>query len=188
MTDPRKQPLATAGLVARIATAIGSCLFATIPLPASANEEGGSICSAAEYRSMDFRIGHFDGVTAGGLPAGVSDVEAILSGCALVERWQGAISGKGMAFFYRTKGDGLWLMRYANDDGETLELSGTADAEGVTFTGPSSFYSYVGLHRMRWQREPGGAVRQIWQLSEDNGASWASVVEMVLTPSAKEAP
>ena len=179
---------ATNRLAAFLCWLAGINLMMTVPAAALAEAGEPVGCATPEYRAMDFRIGHFTGQTADGLPAGMSDVEAVLSGCALIEEWQGAVSGKGIAFFYRSRQEDRWHLNYVNDDGETLELSGLADAEGVTFSGMGSFYGYSGLQRIRWQREPGDAVRQLWQLSQDGGKTWTSVVEIVLTPKAAELP
>jgi hypothetical protein len=141
-----------------------------------------SVCAAKLFRSLDFRIGSFKGVTATGQDAGTTEVAPAAEGCALLEHWQGAMGGNGVGLFFYHRAQEKWQFNYANADGEILILVGTADANGVTFTGENRFYSFQGLHQMRWERAPNGAVRQIWKLSVDKGQTWQPIVDMVLIP------
>ena len=160
-----------------------SCLLLSLAclVPAMANEP--AACTTQEYRELDFKIGRFAGQTANGQRAGVSEVKPDLRGCVLIERWEGAISGNGMGIYFRSSSDNRWHLNYANEDGQTLELSGVTDSTGITFSGPSRFYELSGIHRIRWERASDGAVRQIWHLSKDGGATWEAVAEILLSPS-----
>ncbi len=139
-------------------------------------------CATNLLRALDFRIGSFRGVTATGQFAGTTDVRPDADGCALIEHWKGAMGGNGVGLFFYDRMQGAWRFTYINADGETLTLIGIADAEGVTFTDENHFYDFQGLHQMRWERAPHGAVRQVWKLSTDQGKTWRSVVEMMLSP------
>ena len=163
-------------------TSLGVTLSATLLMAGPASGQEQPNCKTDAYNSLDFKIGRFIGHAAEGQLAGISEVESILAGCAVSERWHGAISGDGLGIFYRKPNDEKWYLLYLNDDGQVLELSGPADANGMTLSGQSQFYKYVGLHLMRWQKDNAGAVRQIWHLSKDGGDNWERVADILLEP------
>jgi hypothetical protein len=179
-----KSVISSAGL----ALILGTCLTSTASSPLHAAKEAAASCSSASYHAMDFRVGSFTGITLGGLPAGRSEVKKILSGCALIEHWDGAISGSGMGFYYWNPSDERWHLRYVNDDGQILEFEGVADKDGISFTGSGRFYDYIGQHHMRWERVNADQVRQIWHYSNDDGRNWNSVVKIDLTRSPPKQP
>lgn len=136
-------------------------------------------CSAADYRQFDFKLGDFDVVvaegtpgTAAGTPAGKATVESILSGCMLVEHWRGASGRDGRAHYYFERATNRWHMLVVFDDGEVLQLPGRWTGKAMVFTGRGRFEAFQGTQRMTWSPLPQGGVRQFWEISPDNGATW----------------
>jgi hypothetical protein len=136
-------------------------------------------CSAAEYRQFDFKLGDFEVVvaegtpgTAAGTPAGKATVESILSGCMLVEHWYGTSGRDGRAHYYFERAAKRWHLLIVFDDGEVLQLRGRWTGKAMVFMGHGRFESFQGLHRMTWSPLPQGGVRQFWEISRDNGATW----------------
>ncbi len=143
------------------------------PTPAAAQQPPQRAhCSAVEYRQFDFKLGSFDVTTGDGKPAGKAMVESILSGCLLVEHWHGASGRRGRIHYYLEHPEKLWHMVIVLDDGETMNLTGTLTGDAMVFTGVGRFEKFQGLHRMTWSPLPNGGVRQFWELSSDNGATW----------------
>jgi hypothetical protein len=134
-----------------------------------------SDCSAAEYRRLDFKIGDFEVTGMGGARAGDSRVVSALGGCALVEYWHGAISGYGQALYYYSRADQRWHLTFVNDDGESLLLDGSFASDTLTLGGAGAIAGFNGLHRMAWSPLPDGGVKQFWEISTDNGASWKQI-------------
>lgn len=131
-----------------------------------------SHCEAEVYRQLDFKLGSFDVTTGDGEPAGKATVESVLSGCMLVEHWHGASGRRGQIHFYFDRAAKGWHMSIVLDDGESLTLTGTLAGGAMVFTGVGRFENFQGLHRMSWSPLPNGGVRQVWELSPDNGGTW----------------
>ncbi len=158
--------------------ALATTVWAARPAGAEPSPSGESACAAAAHRQFDFRLGRFKVTTVDGIEAGSSRVEAILGGCALVEHWQGAVSGDGQAWSFFDRGTGRWHMTFVHSEGHVLRLSGTfVDGtlvlEGENFT----FDGVFGLHRMSWSPLPADGVRQLWELSTSGGADWQVLFE-----------
>jgi hypothetical protein len=134
-------------------------------------------CEAAGYRQLDFRIGTFDVFTAEGVPAGTSMVRPVAGGCALEERWKGAIAGTGWAYYAYDPGPGQWFLFFFDDAGNTLRLVGSTVGQDVVFEGDARFDVFSGSHRMVWSRQPSGDVRQFWEYSTDQGEHWTTVLD-----------
>jgi hypothetical protein len=141
------------------------------PLPQPAPQD----CSAAEYRRLDFKIGEFEVTAMTGVRAGESRVESVLGGCMLVEHWQGAISGHGQAILYYNRNDQRWRMTFVNDEGDVLNMTGTFAGDSLVLTGENTMLEFRGLHRMTWSPLPEGGVKQSWEYSTDDGASWKTI-------------
>jgi hypothetical protein len=135
-------------------------------------------CEGQAYHALDFRVGTYDGKTANGQAAGVSVVEKIAGGCALLENWRGAQGGDGTGLF-NLSGE-QWYFTYVNEDGETLRMIGKANTNAITFTGKNRFYDMEGLHRISWHRLPDGNVRQLWELQRKSRGAWSVVADIIL--------
>lgn len=162
-------------------------LMASAQTGPSASAEADLICAAAPFRALDFRLGRFKGVTESGQFAGTTEVMRDAEGCALIEHWYGALGGNGVGLFFFNRSTGKWHFSYINADGETLQLIGQADAQGITFSGENAFYALKGLHQIRWEQAPDGAVRQVWHVTPDQGKTWQPVVNMLLAPTHNKA-
>ena len=50
-------------------------------------------------------------------------------------------------------------------------------------TGRNAFFDgRVGLHRMTWQPQPDGSIRQRWELSMDEGRHWETLLASIAIP------
>jgi hypothetical protein len=136
--------------------------------PSGSEPAPGQLCGAPEYRQLDYSIGRFRVVAETGERAGELHVEPILSGCALRGHWRGAIAGSGEVTTWYDRHGGQWHRVFVNDDGHSLRLSGRVEGMRLVLSGRNAFFDgRVGLHRMTWQPQADGSIRQRWELSMD---------------------
>ena len=130
-------------------------------------------CQADEHRQFDFWIGEWT-VTSNGQPAGTNRVEAVLNGCAIQENWQGAggISGSSFNLFDRVTGQ--WHQTWVDSSGTLLQIDGGLTDGSMVMQGkrPVPQSGGTALHRISWTPNEDGTVRQLWEASQDDGASW----------------
>ena len=137
----------------------------------------GDLCRTPEYRQLDYTVGRCRVVADGGQLAGELRVEPILAGCVLRTHWRGAIAGSGEATTWYDRHTKRWHRVFVNDDGHSLRLSGRVEDGRLVLTGRNAFFDgRVGQHRMTWAPEPGGAIRQRWELSMDGGRTWETLL------------
>jgi hypothetical protein len=129
-----------------------------------------------EYRQFDFWIGEW-GVTSGEQVAGTNSIRPLHGGCALLEAWQGAGEGgiSGGSYSIYDRGSGRWHQTWVDATGTLLQLDGELVDGAMVLSGrrPASDGAGETLHRITWTPNEDGSVRQLWQASPDEGASWS---------------
>lgn len=131
---------------------------------------GRGSCRDARYREFDFWLGDWSIVAFGG-PAGGSRITADLSGCAVLELYQG---GSGRSLSRYDQRTGLWHQDYVDPTGFTLRLFGglvggemqMQDSVRAIPNGPAL------LSKFTWTPNADGTVRQLWDFSFDGGANF----------------
>jgi len=159
--------------------AVLAALLAPTLLTPAALADAPPPCSAAENRQFDFWVGDWTVTTAsGGKYAGHNTIQKVLSGCALHESWTGAKGGKGNSYNVYDSARGVWHQTWVDGTGGLLVLEGhlvegrmvlegeQKDADGKTVR-----------NRITWTPLAGGKVRQLWDTSNDGGASWSVVFD-----------
>jgi hypothetical protein len=151
------------------------------PVAAAAQEETAAspppapTCDGAEHRQFDFWIGDWE-VTSNGQAAGTNLVHAILNGCALQENWQGSGPGgvSGTSFNIYDKETGRWHQTWVDSTGSLLQLDGGLVDGVMILSGqrPARGGKGIVLHRISWTPSPDGTVRQLWEVSTDDGGNW----------------
>jgi hypothetical protein len=137
-------------------------------------------CDAPEYRQFDFWIGDWDVSTPDGKAAGRNTITRVANGCALHENWvgRGGFTGQSLnGWNTRTQ---RWQQTWLDSSGGRLELVGQAEGDGLRLEGRTPHASdrerFV-LQRIRWTPLPDGRVRQHWESSNDQGASWTTAFD-----------
>jgi hypothetical protein len=150
-----------------------------VPLACAAQDDASAPpappCSGAEFRQFDFWIGDWE-VTSGGQPAGTNSIHPVHGGCALQENWQGAGEGgiSGSSFNIFDQASGRWHQTWVDAGGTLLQLDGGLE-DGVMVLGgqrPARDGSGMVRHRISWTPGEDGSVRQLWEASKDEGATW----------------
>jgi hypothetical protein len=174
-----RSPLLAAALV----------LWAAAPASATPAAPASGACAAPEYRQFDFWIGAWE-VHEGDRLAGTNRIEAILGGCALVESWNGVSGMRGTSLNFYFARDRNWHQTWVDTDGLLLELSGGLVEGRMVLAGrvPDADGSRAALHRITWTPAPDGSVRQHWQSSRDDGATWTDLFDGVYRRIVPERP
>lgn len=136
-------------------------------------------------RRLDFWLGNWV-VTVNEEQVGTNRIEKILDGCAVMEHWTSARGGQGKSLFYYqpvTKTwKQVWVTQFALGPGgvKEKELVEGYDGPGVRFRGEIPLAeggSY--LDRTTLTPQPDGTVRQVIQISRDDGESWETTFDAV---------
>jgi hypothetical protein len=131
-------------------------------------------CDAPAYRQFDFWIGDWD-VTSGEQTAGTNSIHPVHGGCALQENWQGAGPGgiSGSSFNIYDRASSKWHQTWVDAEGTLLQLDGgLVDGAMVLSGSRPARTGGTALHRISWTPNADGSVRQLWEVSQDEGGTW----------------
>ena len=132
--------------------------------PSSSTPQPSQGCGDAVHHQFDFWLGDWDVSTPDGKPAGRSHIESFAGGCGIAEHWTGAKGGGGRSLNAYDPADRQWHQFWVGTGGSVLHLAGSF-ADGVmTLQSKGS--------RIRWTHNADGTVRQVWDISQDEGQTW----------------
>ncbi len=126
------------------------------------------------FREFDFWLGEWEVHDSSGQLAGKNVIEAAQKGCVLVEKWQSAAGGTGMSMNYLDQASGEWVQVWIDSGGQQIDIRGGLTGEGMLLAG-QIHYTVNGTtlpFRGLWTPLPDGRVRQFFEQSKDNGATW----------------
>lgn len=137
-------------------------------------------CTEPEHRRLDFWVGDWDTYDADnrGKVVARTRVDAVLGGCALRERYEGAdgLVGESLTTYDATRK--LWHQSWVTNRGELLSIEGRFDGDRLTLQGPQrSKDGRASLVRGVWTPEAGG-VRETAHTSVDGGATWKALFDV----------
>jgi Tetratricopeptide repeat len=134
----------------------------------------------AENRQFDFWIGEWDVQTTDGQHAGDSNIQRILSGCALLENWEGAGPGKSINSYNTVRRQ--WQQLWVDAGGEVHEYAGGLVNGEMIFEGPAADHDgHRTVRRMTFTRLANGRVKQKGETSPD-GKTWSVEYELIYVP------
>jgi hypothetical protein len=144
-------------------------------------------CQAPEHRQFDFWLGRWEVRNPDGDVVGHNEIARVAGGCGLLERWRGARGSTGVSVNAYDPDLGRWTQRWVGD-GATLWLEGGLEEglerpqgpEGprpmvLSGTAPRATPRGQVLDRISWTPLPDGRVRQVWEVSDDGGATWREI-------------
>ena len=134
-------------------------------------------CSAVEQRQFDFWIGRWEVFTPDGKKAGDNSIEAIDGGCALIERWRGNGGFTGTSLNSWDAQARQWRQHWIDNQGGLLQLAGGLEGASMVLAAAEPDPKRSGAmrrQRIRWTLQSDGTVRQHWETSQDDGATWAT--------------
>jgi hypothetical protein len=145
-------------------------------------------CAAPEYRQFDFWVGDWTVTRPDGKPAGTNIVEHLFGGCAIQEHWSGTGGSHGTSINTYDVASGRWHQSWVDDQGTLLLIDGHFAAGVMTLSGEreSPTTHQRSINRITWHRENGdpNRVRQIWDVSTDNGQTWKTIFNGLYTRNA----
>jgi hypothetical protein len=133
-------------------------------------------CQGVEARQFDFWLGRWEVFTPDGKKAGDNLIEPIDGGCALIERWTGRGGFTGTSLNSWDAGAGLWRQHWVDNQGGLLRLAGRLEDGRMVLAASEPHPDKPGAtrrQRISWTPLPDGAVRQLWEQSDDEGATWS---------------
>ena len=138
-------------------------------------------CATDDHRAFDFWIGVWD-VTAAGQdqPSAVNRISRDHAGCVIREDYKtnGGYTGMSMSFYDAARKK--WHQTWMGVDGTALYIEGGQNDRGeMVLSNRNTPYYVEGspINRVTWTPNPDGSVRQHWQASRDDGASWSTVFD-----------
>jgi hypothetical protein len=160
-------------------------LLALVPSTGSAQQPAVGCADQPGFDALDFWVGDWT-VYIGELQVGTDRVEKILDGCAVAEHWTSATGGRGQSLFYYQRATGewrqVWVTTGATQPGGVKEkrLAERLDDGSVRFVGEipvAGGGSY--LDRTTLTPLEGGRVRQLIEISTDDGRTWQATFDAV---------
>lgn len=139
-------------------------------------------CNTAEFRQFDFWLGEWDVAPVGAAQTGVNRITRAQDGCIVQENYTfGAFTGMSINFYDSARR--TWHQTWMSNQGGAVYLEGGINTDGameMTDRGlPNSVASGV-INRVTWTPTPTG-LRQFWQSSNDDGATWSTVFDGAYT-------
>lgn len=140
------------------------------------------------FAELDFWVGDWT-VHVGEQQVGTDRVEKILGGCAVAEHWTSATGGLGESLFYYQPVSGewrqVWVTTGATQPGGVKEkrlterlVDGSLRFMGeIPVAGGGSY-----LDRTTLMPLAGGRVRQLIEISTDDGRTWQATFDAVYRP------
>ena len=125
-----------------------------------------------ESRQFDFWIGEWDVTTPDGKPAGLSKIESVSSGAALLENWTGLpvpAGGNGKSNNTYNRAKKQWQQFWVGSGGGVLELSGGLVDGSMVLAGEHDVRGRHLTEKITWTPNADGSVRQHWEHSTDGG-------------------
>ena len=157
-------------LTASVAAAARPATAQNAPPPASP-----AACAGSEHHQFDFWIGVWDVTLPNGKRAGTNRIEPMLGGCVLRESWEGTGGVHGSSYNAYDGTRKLWHQTWVDDQGSVLVLEGKfADGRMILEGRDLDSAGHSLRQRITWQETAPGRVRQLWETSEDDGATWAT--------------
>jgi hypothetical protein len=138
-------------------------------------------CSTDDHRAFDFWIGVWDVTAAGkGEPSALNRISREHAGCVLREDYstKGGYTGMSMSFYDAARNK--WHQTWMGADGSALFIEGGLNERGeMVLSNRNAPYYQEGMaiNRIAWRPNPDGSVRQHWQTSSDDGASWSTIFD-----------
>ena len=140
-----------------------------------AAETSPSPCEQDEqFREFDFWVGEWDVQDGKGTLVGENAITREESGCVLVERWRGVQGSSGMSINYLDRITDEWVQIWHAAGGYQIDIRGGLTDKGMLLRGT---IHYIGTgqtapFRALWTPLPDGRVRQFFEQSNDDGATW----------------
>jgi len=139
-------------------------------------------CKNENYRSFDFWLGNWQVTTTTDDIIRHNKITAINHGCTLLEEYSTPNDYLGKSLNSYDKTTGKWHQTWTDNSGLLLSLEGGLVGNSMIMKG--STQDKKGnriINKITWTPFENGTVRQFWQTSKDNGATWQTAFDGLYT-------
>lgn len=144
---------------------------AELPFTTRQEQQQQRPCSTPEHRQFDFWIGDWEVFNPQGQRVGSNRIDKVLGGCALHESWRGSTGHRGSSYNFYDAANGKWHQTWIDVAGAPLYINGGFE------DGRMRLVNDAGTGRITWTLLESGHVRQHWEQSADDGATWTTVFD-----------
>ncbi|MBX2845072.1 MAG: hypothetical protein KTR13_02575 [Saprospiraceae bacterium] len=140
-------------------------------------------CSTENYKAFHFWVGEWE-VSQNGQPAGSNSITLDQGNCLMVERWTSANPPyTGTSYNHYDAAKQQWVQLWVDNQGGSLHLKGNMeDGKMVLKTDPAKdAQGNTVIHKVTWTPNEDGSVRQLWQTTTDEGATWTTAFDGLYT-------
>jgi SAM-dependent methyltransferase len=143
--------------------------------PRAVRAQDSSPCSAnPESRQLDFWLGDWTVRYPGISATSSSKVHFSLDKCLVVESWIGGKGHRGENMFAYSSDDKSWHGMFADNEGRVHVFEGKVAHGAAEVIGPNRGPNGEAiLNRIKIVRLSDNTVKQTWEKSKDNGATWS---------------
>jgi hypothetical protein len=125
-----------------------------------------------EQKQFDFWVGDWEVHDGQGQRLGHNRVVALLGGTVLQEHWEGSQGDSGTSLNAYLPARRLWRQCWIDAKGGLLDLEGGMVGPAMVMSSVKEGPKGKIIERITWTPLPDGRVRQLWDQSQDGGASW----------------
>lgn len=151
-------------------------LALAIGIPAALQAQQGTppppACVADPFRAFDYWVGEWTVADSTGRQIAESSITLVSAGCAVHEHWRPLRGQEGHSLSWYDPRDQAWHQQWIGGGGWIARFDGGLDGTEMVLTEPSRPGATAPRSRMRYERRPGGGVRQVLWQSTDDGATW----------------
>ena len=145
-------------------------------------QEGPPPCTSTEASQFDFWLGSWE-VRANGQVAGHNTITREIGGCVLHERYSTPRGYEGESFNIYDASRGVWHQTWVDNGGLLLTLEGAFSEGRMVLEGTTQSPNGTARQRITWSVIDGGPnVRQLWETSTDDGATWTTAFDGTYVP------
>lgn len=135
-------------------------------------------CDPEKNHQFDFWLGDWEVTNPQGQVVGTNHIVPILDGCAIQENWLSATGGAGTSLNHFDPQSGKWYQYWIYRQGFPLYLTGNLIGKEMILEGETTGQNgAMVLNRVTWTPNDDGSVRQHWQTSTDDGATWTTAFD-----------
>lgn len=151
-------------------------LILSVPSVAEAQNAPPPPCvDEAPYTDFDFWVGAWDVFVPNGNRAGTNRIDKIEAGCLLLENWTGSQGGTGKSMNFYDPGRAAWRQIWVSANGVIIEIEGGLQGAAMVLEGTLTNAGGTSQpFRGTWTPNDDGSVRQHFEISQDEGRTWAT--------------
>jgi hypothetical protein len=142
-----------------------------------------NFCAQPQYHQFDFWIGRWEvfDIDQPGSPVAHVNVDRILGGCVVHERYDGVNGSHGESFSIYDASEKLWRQSWVTNRGKSLVIEGNWKAGEMILTGMDRSLGPPTQVQGIWKPVKGG-IREVAVRSADRGQTWKPWFDLMFRP------